>query len=226
MSSEHKPEHKSDHKKDQGHEKTDAHAEGKKPIKKWLIIGAIIALVLVIISAAVFFFFFKNKAHNKKAAESAKEEKKETEQKPGKEEKKGEGEPKKPDEKTFYPAIYFSERLTLPLAPPVKEGDGKAKKMTLKKAKEEEEQPKEGQKLLVLRLALEFENEEEKKAFEKYAPELLKQIGAVVATKNKDGLLQFSEKLKMKLEISRIAEKVTDGKNRPKNIFFTEFTIQ
>ena len=226
MSSDHKPEHKPEHKSEQGHENTDAHAEGKKPIKKWLIIGAVIALVLIIIAAAVFFFFFKGKGHDKKAPESAKEEKKEKEEKPEKEGKKGEGEKQKPTEKTFFPAIYFTDRLTLPLAPPVKEDDGKAKKMTLKKAKEEEGQPKEGQKFLIIRLAFEFGNEEEKKAFEEYAPEVLKQLGAIVVTKNKDGLLQFSEKLKLKLEISRIAEKVTDGKTRPKNIFFTDFTIQ
>lgn len=219
-------EHKSEQKKEPDHKKTDATAEGKKPIKKWLIIGAVIALVLIIISVAVFFFFFKGKGHDKKAAENAKEEKKKAEEKPEKEGKKEEGEPKKPDEKTFFPAIYFTERLTLPLALPVKEGEDKAKKMTLKKAKELEQQPKEGQKFLLIRLALEFENEEEKKAFEEYAPEVLKQIGAIIATKNKDGLLQFSEKLKLKLEISRIAEKVTDGKTRPKNIFFTDFTIQ
>lgn len=226
MSSEHKPEHKSDSKNDPGHEKSDAHAGDKKPIKKWLIIGAIIALVLIIIAGAVFFFLFKSKGHDKKSPESVKEEKKEKEVTPGKEEKKGEGEPKKPDEKTFFPAIYFTDRLTLPLALPVKEGEDKAKKMTLKRAKELEQQPKEGQKFLLIRLALEFENEEEKKAFEEYAHEVLKQIGAIVATKNKDGLLQFSEKIKLKLEISRIAEKVSDGKTRPKNIFFTDFTIQ
>lgn len=224
MSSEHKPESKSEHKA--GHEKTDAPAEGKKPLKKWLIIGAVIALVLIIIATAVYFFFFKGKGHDKKAPESAKEEKKVEEEKPEKEEKKGEGEPKKPDEKTFFPAIFFTDRLTLPLSPPVKEDDGKAKKMTLKKAKEQEEQPKEGQKFLIIRLALEFKNEEEKKAFEEYAPETLKQLGQIIATKNKDELLNFSEKLKLKLEISRISEKVTDGKTRPKNIFFTEFTIQ
>lgn len=215
------------HEKEQAHgnENKEVPAEGKKNLKKWIIIGSVIALVLVIISAAVFFFFFKTKAGDKETPGHAKEEKKEKEEKPKEgEENKGEAEQKKPDEKSFYPAIFFSEKLTLPLKAPVKEGEEKVKKLTRKKEKEEE--VKEGQYFLIIKVALEFENEEIKKAFEEQSSLFLKELGAVAATKNKDELLQFSEKLKLKLEMSRIAEKVTDGKARPKNIFFTDFTIQ
>lgn len=219
MSSEKKPEKGHG----QEHEKPETPGEGKKSLKKWIIIGSIIALVIIIISAGAF-FFFKKKSHDKAGAEHSKEEKKEKEEKPKEEAKKGEGEPIKPDEKSFFPAIFFSERLTLPIKLPVKEGEEKVKKSTLKKDKEE--QVKEGQEFLIIRLALEFESEEKKKAFEEVAPEFLRQFGAVIGTKNKDELLQFSGKIKLKLELSRIAEKVTDGKTRPKNIFFTDFTIQ
>lgn len=214
------------HKKEpHGKEKPEAGApEGKKSKKKLIIIGAVIALALTVIAAAVFFFVFKGKKKTDEGQHGAAEENREKEEKPKEGDKKGEAEKAKPTEKTFYPAIFFTERLTLPLAVPVKEGEETAKRLTRKK--KEAEKAKGGQKFLLIRLAFEFENEEEKKAFEKIFPEVLTQLESVTARKNKDELVKFSEKIKLKLELSRIADRASNGGTKPKNIFFTDFTIQ
>lgn len=215
----------SDHKKEHAAEKPAAPAEEKKSLKKWIIIGAIIALVLVIIAAAAVFFILKGKKQAAEKQESVKEEKKGKEEEPEKEGKKDGAEPKKLDEKSFFPAIYFSEKLTLPLAKPVKEGEEKVKRMTLKKAAEEKPSA-DGQKFLIVKIALEFSDEKEKQAFEEFAPEFLEKFGEVVAMTNKDAAMLMAEKIRFKLELARIAEKVGNGRHRPKNIYFTEFTIQ
>lgn len=229
----HKKEKQEKHDPNEQHGMPNAEAgahEGKKSKKKLILIGAVIALVLVIAGTAVFFFVLKGKKPAGEAQQGAAVDNKEEgkEEKSKEKDKKGEAgaaaEKEKPSEKTFYPSIFFTERLTIPLAMPVREKQEKPR--TLARIMEEEERLKESRKFLIVKLAFEFKDEKEKKDFEKIFPAVLEQISQGVSQKNKDELVKFSGKIKLKLELARIADRVSNGRIKPRNIYFTDFTIQ